>query len=176
MVDAHAHKVFRARLLVELHQMVRIELIGRPDLADIFVAEFRGMAVVLDVIFVLFAALNIDIAGVPVAILGGRLRSPVRPDAELGVAEPFGHLVSLQPLTRPVEGSLLDFRNNVLRRRLAREKQRRRASYDANCISPADLRWNLSSFRYSNNYFISNSFINKYNKCFNCFGYPRSIF
>jgi len=70
------------------------------------------MAESLQVILVLRAALNVDVARVPVAILGGRLRSPMRPNAKLGVPEPFGNLVSLQPLTGPVEGALLDRRNN----------------------------------------------------------------
>jgi len=44
MVDAHAHEVFGAGLFVEFHQMIGIELVGGPDLADIFVAELGRVA------------------------------------------------------------------------------------------------------------------------------------
>jgi hypothetical protein len=63
----------------------------------------------------------------------------MRPNTKLGVAEPLGSLVRLQPLARPVEGALLDFRNNVLRARLARDEERGRSGYDCDRISPADL-------------------------------------
>ena len=144
MVDAHSHEVLCARLLVEIHQMLGIELVGRPDLADILVAELRRMAESRDVILILLAALNINVARVPVAVLGSRLRSPMRPDAKLRVAEPFGNLVRLQPLARPVEGPLLDFRNDVLRQRLARDEERGCSGHDSDCVSPADLHNSLS--------------------------------
>jgi len=90
-VDPHAHEVLGAGLLVKLHQMIRIELVGGPDFADIFVAEFGRVAESLEVGLVLRVALNINMAGIPVAILCSRLRSPMVPDAELGIAEPFGN-------------------------------------------------------------------------------------
>ena len=42
---------------------------------------------------VLGIALHVHLARVPVAVLGLALRPPVRPDAELRVAEPVGRLV-----------------------------------------------------------------------------------
>ena len=50
-----------------------------------------------------------------------------------------GNLVRLQPLLRPVEGALLDFRNSALRERLAREKERGCSGHSDDGISPADL-------------------------------------
>ena len=138
VVDAHSHEVFRARLLVELHQVIGIELVGRPHLADVFVAELRGMAKARDVILILRAALNVDVARIPVAILRDRLRSPMRPDAKLGIAEPLRNLVGLQRLGGSVERPLLDFRT-ALREGLAREQERGCSRYNADCISSADL-------------------------------------
>ena len=71
---------------------------------------------------------------VPVALLGLALRPPVRPDAELGVAEPVGHLVLLHGdlLRRPVRAVALGLRlvatvgavRAALRRRVARRERR----------------------------------------------------
>lgn len=54
------------------------------------------MAVSLDVILVLFIALDIHVAGVPVAVFDGRLWSPIRPYLEFGIAIPLGHLAFLK--------------------------------------------------------------------------------
>ena len=52
------------------------------------------MAVGLQVVVVVLVALQVHAAGVPVALLRHALRGPVVPDAELGVAKPFGRLVA----------------------------------------------------------------------------------
>src|SRR5262245_19443562 len=51
------------------------------------------MAVVLEVIFVLGMSLLIKLPGVPVAVHRDGLRTPMGPNAEFGVAEPFGAMV-----------------------------------------------------------------------------------
>ena len=89
-------EVLRAGLLVERHQPVGVPLLGLPERDDVLVAELRRMAVVRDVILVVRAALLVHLPGIPVALHRHRLRSPHRPDAQLGVAEPFGTPVLLQ--------------------------------------------------------------------------------
>src|ERR1017187_4427651 len=79
--------------------MVRVELVAFPGGDDVLEAELAGVPVGGDVILVLLAALHVHVAGIPVAVFGGRLRTPVRPDAELGIAEPFGNLVLPQRFT-----------------------------------------------------------------------------
>src|SRR5437588_5192330 len=48
MMHAHAAKVLRASLLVELHQMIGIELLRLPGRDYVLEAEFRRMSVGLD--------------------------------------------------------------------------------------------------------------------------------
>ncbi len=54
------------------------------------------MAVGFDVVVVLAGALDVHVAGVPVAVFDAGLRTPVGPDAELGVVEPGGETVGLE--------------------------------------------------------------------------------
>src|SRR5205085_3254233 len=57
------------------------------------------------VMLIEFVALDIHLAGIPVAELGHALRRPMSPDAELGVAEPVRRLVlRLQRLPVSLEG------------------------------------------------------------------------
>src|ERR1035441_5171572 len=98
-MHAHADEVLRAGLFVEADQVVRVELVAPPGGDDVFESELAGMPIGRDVILVLLAALHVHVAGVPVAGFGGRLRTPVGPDAELGIAEPFGNLVLPQRFT-----------------------------------------------------------------------------
>ena len=83
------HQVPGAGPVIFFDQPVRIELLRLPQGADVLVAEFRRMAVMPDVILILGCSLDIHVPGVPVAEHRDALRSPVAPDAELGVPEPF---------------------------------------------------------------------------------------
>ena len=103
VVRAHAHEVLGPGLLVELHQAIGIPLLGLPQGDDVLVAELRGVAVMLEVVLVVLAALLVHAAGVPVAVHGHGLRTPVGPDAELGVAEPVRTLVLLERIHRRLE-------------------------------------------------------------------------
>ena len=75
---------------VEIHQLFGLPVLGLPEIVEFHEAELGGVAVGLDVVVVLAAALDVHVAGVPVALLGNALGGPVGPDAELGVAEPVG--------------------------------------------------------------------------------------
>ena len=55
--------------------------------------------------FISLAALLIHRPGIPVAATGDALRPPVRPDAELGVPEPFGALVMFEGFGRGLKGT-----------------------------------------------------------------------
>src|SRR5450756_2365024 len=83
--------------------MFGIELIGLPGGNDVLEAELRGVTVRLHMVFVLPLALDVHVAGVPVAVLGSGLRSPVRPDTELGVSVPGRNLPGPQRFTRTLE-------------------------------------------------------------------------
>src|SRR5205807_4958419 len=89
VVRPHAHEVLRAGLLVELHKPVGIPLLGPPERDDVLVAEHRGVAIVLQMVLVVLVAWLVQAAGIPVAVHRNGLRAPVRPDAELGIAEPL---------------------------------------------------------------------------------------
>src|SRR5947209_17354787 len=61
------------------------------------------MSVSLHVIVVLRLARDVHVAGVPVAGFHRRLRAPVSPDTELGVAKPFRHAILRQRIARAGE-------------------------------------------------------------------------
>ena len=88
VVRAHADEIFRAGLFVEFHQLLRVPLLGFPQRNDVLPAVGGGMAPAGQVVFVIGRALLIHLARIPVALHRHGLRPPVRPDAELGVAEP----------------------------------------------------------------------------------------
>src|ERR1035437_6172363 len=92
MMYSHTAEIFRSGLLVEAQQMVRIESFGCPGGNHIFESDLGGMSIRLHVVLVLLAALDIHVARIPVAVLGSRLRSPVCPNAELGVTIPVRNL------------------------------------------------------------------------------------
>jgi hypothetical protein len=75
---------------VEIHQLFGLPVLGLPEVVHLHPSNLGGMAVGLQVIVVLTVALDVHVAGVPVSLLGDALGGPVVPDAELGVAEPFG--------------------------------------------------------------------------------------
>ena len=58
----------------------------------------------LDVVFVVPAALLIQVARVPIALHRHRFRSPHRPDAKLGVAKPVGTLYCFSDASSGVNG------------------------------------------------------------------------
>jgi hypothetical protein len=111
VMRAHADEIFRARFLVELHQLGGIEAIGFPSGDHVLESHFRRMAEMFEMILVLAAVLDIDVARVPIAGFRGGLWSPVRPNAELGVAEPFGRGVALERLARAGKRSCGNRRN-----------------------------------------------------------------
>src|ERR1700682_6657103 len=113
-MHAHADKVLRARLFVETDQIVRVELVGFPGLDHCLEAKLRGMAVSLNVMFVLPFSFYIHAARVPVAVLGGRLWPPVIPDAELRVAIPVRNAVSLERFAGGFEGPGFNARLGLL--------------------------------------------------------------
>ena len=93
VVIGQRHEVLGPRPLVEPDQLLGIPLLGLPQVADVLVAELRGVAVVLDMVLVIAAALLVHVEGVPIALFGLALGTPVGPDAEFCVAEPLGALV-----------------------------------------------------------------------------------
>ena len=89
VVVAQCHEVACTHALVEADQLLGVPVLGFPVVAEVFQSECGRVAEVVDVPVVLAAALVVHEAGVPVAVLGVALRSPVCPDAELGILEPF---------------------------------------------------------------------------------------
>ena len=85
---AEREKVFCSGAFVERNQFFRVPLFRQPDMVNVLEAEFGGMAVSLDVVFIRRSALDMHVARIPVALFGNALRRPVRPDAELRVVIP----------------------------------------------------------------------------------------
>jgi hypothetical protein len=50
--------------------MFGIPVLGPPEWNDILVAEAGGVAVVLEVVFVLWMPFDVHVAGIPIALLG----------------------------------------------------------------------------------------------------------
>ena len=79
-----------ADALGEGDEFLGLPFFGLPLMGHVLETEFGGGA---QVRFVVTVALNIHLAGIPVAGLRLALRSSMGQDAELAVAEPFGDLV-----------------------------------------------------------------------------------
>src|SRR5208282_863418 len=108
VMHSHAAEVLCSGFLVETEQMVGIELVSLPCWNHILESDFRRMAVGLQVILVLLMALDVHVAGVPVAVFDGRLRSPMRPDAKLRIAIPVRNLPLAKRLACALEGAWRD--------------------------------------------------------------------
>jgi len=67
------------------------------------------MAVFLHVVFVDLMPGMIHVLGVPIALFGLTLWTPVRPDAEFGVAIPVGDAVVAERFAGAFEGAGSDF-------------------------------------------------------------------
>jgi hypothetical protein len=132
VVDTHADEIARARLLVEGHQPGGIPLLGLPQRDDVLPPALRGMAVPLEMVLVLLVPLPVHVPRVPVPEHRDRLRTPVRPEAELGVAEPLGTAVPDEGVVGGRERALRDDDRLVRpghgrhRRERLRQKRRRR--------------------------------------------------
>src|ERR1044071_7516291 len=83
------------------------------------------MPVGFEVIPVLLLRLDVHVARVPVARFDARLRTPVRPDTELRIAEPFRNAVLLKRLRAAVEPAFGDRRESILRACLSPKYERR---------------------------------------------------
>ena len=89
MVGAHADKIFGARLLVEFHKALGLPFFGLPQRNDVFVTVRGGMTKAGQMVAIIVRTLLVHFTRIPVPFHGDGLRPPVRPDAKLGVAEPF---------------------------------------------------------------------------------------
>ena len=88
-------EVLGAGFHVQIEQRVGVPVLGLPAVLDFHEADLGRMAVVLDVVVVLPVALDVHAARVPVAHLRHALRTPMRPDTELRIAEPIGRAVAV---------------------------------------------------------------------------------
>ena len=104
VMHGHAAEISRSRFLVERDQVLGIELIGFPGGDDILKSELGGMAVVLDLIFVLPIALDLHVARVPVAVLGRGLRAQCARMPNLGSRYQLGICQSLSDSRVPLKG------------------------------------------------------------------------
>src|SRR4051812_35012934 len=96
MMHAHADEVFRARRDIAIHQSVRIKLLRRPQWNDVLVAELGRMSIMLEMMGVKRVTGDVHPTGIPIASARDRLRSPMRPDAKLGISKPRRRLVGFQ--------------------------------------------------------------------------------
>src|ERR1019366_7415651 len=70
VMTTHGDVILRASLLVETHQVVRLELVRLPGLDDVDKPRLRRMTIVFEVVLILRLALNVHTPGVPIAVLG----------------------------------------------------------------------------------------------------------
>src|SRR6516164_3603072 len=96
MVNGQRHEVLRPGPFVKRQQLVRVPVLRLPFMDDVLETKVLRRTVVLEMKSILRGVGDIHQTRVPVAVLRFTLRSPVRPDAELRVAEPLGALVLLQ--------------------------------------------------------------------------------
>ena len=98
VVVAQHEEILCSAAFVALHESHGIPFLGLEEWQDVLVAELGGVAVVVAVVLILMGALLIEAACHPVAAALDTLCAPMRPDAELGIAEPLGRLVLLERL------------------------------------------------------------------------------
>ena len=94
MVMRQRCEIFCARALVKFDEMMRIPVLGLPLVNHVLETHFGRMPVMLALKFIVNAAELIHFLRIPVAHFRLALRPPVRPDAELRVAEPVRHLIA----------------------------------------------------------------------------------
>src|SRR5579884_2116986 len=99
-VDAERDEVFGSGFFVAAYEGFRFPVLRSPVRDDVFVAHERRMPVMCDVKVVLPRPLDVHIARIPVALPRRALRTPMGPDAEFRIAEPFGAVILLQGLPR----------------------------------------------------------------------------
>ena len=95
VVVGHRDKKSGPGALVTFDERGRIPLVRLPFMDDIFESKLRGMPIMCDVEIILRPALVIHVFGIPVALPGLALRTPMCPDAELRVAIPVGQMIIL---------------------------------------------------------------------------------
>ena len=109
VVIGQGDEVFGAGFLVAGDECLGVPFFSFPEVVDLHEAEFGWVTVFLDMGGVLAVALDVHVAGIPVAGLGLALGRPVGPNAELGVAEPVWDFVTfLEGFPRRFEGSIGD--------------------------------------------------------------------
>src|SRR6185312_2270920 len=109
MVHSHAYEILRAGFFIEFNEFLRFETFGFPMRDRVFIAEFRRMTVGFDVLVVLRASLHVHVPRIPIAVFNRGLRSPVRPNTELRVMEPFGNFVLTQRVAAALEWTAESF-------------------------------------------------------------------
>ena len=82
-------EVFRSGSLEQSQQSVGIEILCLPLGNEVDVAVLGGVSVVLQVMFILRAALFIQPPRIPLALPGYGVSSPMQVNAKLGIAKPF---------------------------------------------------------------------------------------
>ena len=93
MVIGQSDEYLRACIFVARNQLVRVPVQQGPLCAKILVSEPRRRTEMFKLIFVLALVLDIHVAGVPVPGFGDALRTPVSPNAELGILVPIRRFV-----------------------------------------------------------------------------------
>ncbi len=90
---AHCHKIPCAHSDIKLHQVLRIPQIYVPVVANILITIFGWMAVMLQVVPVLFAPFLVHPAGIPVPVFRCGLGIPMGPGAKFGFPPPLRNII-----------------------------------------------------------------------------------
>src|SRR5690242_7402858 len=93
MMRSHAHKIFSSCFFKKLHEFFGIPTFCLPQRDDVLITKLRGMSIMSEMVFVIRIVFYIHFSGIPIALAGHSLRSPVCPVSEFGIAEPLGILI-----------------------------------------------------------------------------------
>ncbi len=108
VVHRLGEEVLGAGIRVELHQAVGIEVLRLPRLDHILPPVLGGMPVHTPMMQILIRALPVHITRIPVAVHRHGLWPPMRPNTELGIAEPVRAHIVPQRVPCRFERSLLN--------------------------------------------------------------------
>ncbi|OPZ94030.1 MAG: hypothetical protein BWY72_02400 [Bacteroidetes bacterium ADurb.Bin416] len=88
-------EILRTSFFIQFDQGIRFPFFGFPRIDDVFEAKLIRTTVLTNMILVLTRALVIHEAGIPISEARFTLRTPMSPNAKLGILEPLRSLVVL---------------------------------------------------------------------------------
>src|SRR5574344_2547334 len=98
MMIGHCKEVFGSCALIYGNQFLRVPFVCFPQGYPVFKPVFRRMSHSVYLIIIGAMTLHIHFSGIPVSVFSLALRSPVGPNTEFCITEPFRTLIVCQAL------------------------------------------------------------------------------